>query len=274
MLLAHAQLPPTDGEVIDNLVHLGLRVHRSLKDPRPVPPPVFAKPAPTSYSEEYGLSRYDPGLKTMLEEHIRGTLDQSLFPFTRPDLDRADSAASIDQSAASLRAKPTWAKTRWNSSEPRQRIIVFVAGGATYSEARSCYEISQQTSREVFLITSHLLTPFFFIRQVKDLSADRRRLNIPADRPKPRAPAHLFEITRVPGLADQNAAPVDAMAGLRLGPGAGTSVNKYAEPVPPKIPSNLPPSGGDKVKKDKDKFKDEKEKKDKKKHHFFSSKKF
>ena len=68
-----------------------------------------------------------------------------------------------------------------------------MAGGATYSESRACYDVGRATSREVFLVTSHMLTPTLFVRQVGDLSADKRRLGIPAEQPKPKAPEHLFE---------------------------------------------------------------------------------
>ncbi|KAF2083656.1 syntaxin-binding protein-like protein 2 [Saccharata proteae CBS 121410] len=198
LLLAHAQLPPQDGEVLGNLEFLGARVSKGLKDPKPQPQPLFPrKQPPPAAQEEYALSRYETALKQLLEEHIRGTLDQTAFPFTKPHTDAAaaaDAAAIEQASASSLRsAKPTWAKSRLTSVEPRQRVIVFMAGGATHSEARACYEITQATSRDVFLATSHMLTPSLFMRQVGDLSVDKRKLCIPAEMPKPKAPAHLFE---------------------------------------------------------------------------------
>ncbi|CAD6593893.1 MAG: vacuolar sorting protein VPS33/slp1 [Alectoria sarmentosa] len=196
-LLAHAQLPAQDGEVIHNLGLLGANVSRPIKDTRPVAQTLFGrKQAPQSSSkEESGLSRYEPAIKPMLEEHIRGTLDQSTFPFTKPHLDAAEGPLGQENvSQASLRsAKPTWARTRPSALEPRQRIIVFVAGGATYSESRACYEVSQLCNKDVFLATSHMLTPSLYLRQVGDLSVDKRRLDLPAERPMPQAPAHLSE---------------------------------------------------------------------------------
>ena len=124
-----------------------------------------------------------------------------MFPFTRPPLDIDNE--STQTSTASLRsAKPTWARARSNvSTENRQRVIVFVAGGATYSESRACYSVGHQTNREIFLVTSHMLTPALFTRQVSDLSRDKRRLAIPAEQPKPQAPAHLFEPDEKPRAA-------------------------------------------------------------------------
>jgi syntaxin-binding protein 1 len=68
-----------------------------------------------------------------------------------------------------------------------------MAGGATYSESRACYEVSGASGKEIFLATSHMITPSLFVQQIGDLSRDRRRLDLPIDRPKPKAPAHIFE---------------------------------------------------------------------------------
>lgn len=195
-LLAHAQLPSQDGEVVSNLDLLGAKVSRALKDPRPTralrPNPPQASPPG---AEENVLSRFNPTLKSILQDQVRGTLDQTLFPFTKPHLDAADGLMGAETvSQSSLRsAKPTWARTRSAATGPKQRIMVFVAGGATYSESRACYEVSQASLKDIFLTTSHMLTPNLFLRQVGDLSVDRRRLHLPVDRPNPKAPDHLFE---------------------------------------------------------------------------------
>jgi len=227
-LLAHAQLPPQDGEVIHNLDLLGARVSKPPIDVKQPSQPLFGrKQPPLASAEESGLSRYDPAVKLMLEDYIRGLLDPTTFPFTKPHLDAAEGLLGQENmSQASLRsAKPTWARTRPTSLEPRQRIIVFMAGGATYAESRTCYEISRATSKDVFLATSHMLTPALFLRQVGDLSVDKRQLNIPAERPKPKAPTHLFEreaqptrppITPKPSVSSEAALPPTAGMGSMM----------------------------------------------------------
>lgn len=193
-LLAHAQLPATDETVIRNLELLGARTSRGLKDPRPGFTPMFPrKPPPMTMQDEYALSRYEPVLQEMLEAAAANTLPPETFPYTKPPLDMGNDPGQA--SATSLRtAKPTWARGRSNvSNENKQRCIVFIAGGATYSESRVCYEAGRKTGREVFLVTSHMLTPALFTRQVGDLTTDKRRLGIPAEQPKQQAPAHLFE---------------------------------------------------------------------------------
>jgi len=244
-LINHAQLPAQDNAVLENLALLGIRTRRNLKDSRPKPIPLFPPIIPTNLAaqEEYALSRFEPALKSLLTAHVTNTVDPLPFPYTRPPLDADDSASAAAQSATSLRtAKPTWAKTKTTSSEPRQRIIVYMAGGATYAESRSCYEISAKHNKEVVLVTSHMQTPGLFMRQLADLSADRRRLGIPAEQPPPQAPAHLFEkesppkvLGNRPDLAGQGRrstfdeaakmkppeVPNAGMAGLRVGDGGG-----------------------------------------------------
>jgi len=247
-LLAHAQLPPQNGEVLRNLGLLGARTARILKDPKPKPGPLFPrKPPPVDNSEEYSLSRFEPNLQRMFEAHAANNLDANSFPYTRPPIDLGNEP--VAPTAASLRsAKPTWAKSRSNvNTENRQRIITFMAGGATYSEARACYDMGRATNREIFLVTSHMLTPTLFTRQVGDLSADKRRLGIPAEQPKPQAPRHLFEpdapAPRAPQPAQPKASapPTKAMATINLG-------NR-----PPAAPSPAPSANSSaKISKEKD----------------------
>lgn len=192
-LLAHASLPQQDANVVSNLEHLGGRMTHGLKDVRQLPPPLFPIDTKTTQlSEEYGLSRFEPALKHMLDALSRGILDQVHFPFVKPPLDPNEDL--LIAQGGSLRAgRPNWASSGRRPPENRQRLIIFMAGGATYSESRACYEIGAERSRDVILATSHMLTPELFVRQVGDLSRDKRHLDLPMERPKARAPAHLFE---------------------------------------------------------------------------------
>lgn len=263
-LLLHAQLPGQDAQMIRNLDLLGVRTARNLKDSRPLPTPLFPqKPPPTMAQEEYALSRFETNVQQLLEHHSRNTLDATTFPYTKPPLDLGEH--DMTASATSLRsAKPTWAKTS-KSSEPRQRIIVYMAGGATYSESRACYEVGQRTNKEAFLVTSHMLTPALFIRQVSDLSVDKRKLGIPAEQPPKQAPAHLFEREEPPKPAPiktpQTAAP-----------------QPRASPAPPTQAmgamnlNNTRPANGATPSPQVGKLTKEEKPEKKKKHHFFSSK--
>ncbi|KAK3353045.1 Sec1 family protein [Lasiosphaeria hispida] len=191
-LLAHASLPPSDEKIITNLAVLGAQPTRPLKGFRQPPPPLFPVNTKTAaQDEEYSLSRFEPAVKHMLEELCQGQLNQTVFPYTVPPANPNEDA--VIQGSLRTAGAPRWASANRRQAENRQRVIVFMAGGATFSEARACYEISEKQNRDVFLATTHMVSPALFIRQVGDLSVDRRRLDLPMDRPKPRAPAHLFE---------------------------------------------------------------------------------
>ncbi|KAB8342704.1 hypothetical protein FH972_022304 [Carpinus fangiana] len=244
-LISHAQLAQSDGEVVRNLGFLGARISKQLKETRAPPQPLFVQvPSNISPQEEYSLSRFETNLKLLLKDHVKGVLDQEAFPYTKPQLDAPEPADSTAQ--ASLRsAKPTWARGRSSATEPRQRIIVFMAGGATFSESRACYEVTQETNKDVYLLTSHMLTPSLFMRQLGDLSVDKRRLMIPAEQPKPKAPAHVFEPEPAPaapappagGHRTKAAAPPTAqMQHMNLGASNGARpTNGHVLPSP-----NLP----------------------------------
>ena len=286
-LLAHAQLPSPQANVISGLEHLGVTVSRSLKDKKPPTQPPLSKkaqPAPTA-QEEYSLSRYTPLLQLLIENHVSGTLDPNIFPYTKPHVDASGDFSSQQASAASLRsAKPTWAKSRTNSTEPKQRIIVFAAGGATYSEARACYQVSHVANRDIYLVSSHMQTPSLFMKQLNDLSVDPRRLHLPAHMPKPKAPAHLFEREESPkpvalpappgqrpaGLPSAPKPPTAAMGNMSLSNGGASLV-----PAPQQLQAQVKGSAAMTAEQQKKagKLSKETEKEKKKKLHFFSSKK-
>ncbi len=280
-LHAHAQLQPQDRDIIDNLDLLGARVRKPLKDTMPRPEPIFPLKTPAGpLNEEVSLSRYQPALRSMLEEQIQGTLDPTMFPPTKPHLEANGIGVDTSAQQTSLRTanKPTWARTRPVANDQRQRILVFVAGGATYAEARACYQISTNASKEVFLITSHMQTPKLFLSQLRGLNIDKRRLDIAAERPPPKAPAHLFErsqTSQAEGLPQQqkpqqarqpmqnSAAPTAAMhnSSLNSKPENGPRPNGAFNPS---LPSSVAAAQTGKLKKNKDEGKEKK-----KKHHFF-----
>ena len=83
-LRLHAQLPAQDSVILKQLDMLGARTDRALKEKRDPPPPLFPKNvAPPPDPEEYALSRFEPVLKDVLEEHIAGRLPQDIFPSTK-----------------------------------------------------------------------------------------------------------------------------------------------------------------------------------------------
>lgn len=203
-LLAHAKLyggePKSDKlDAILNLQLLGARILAPLKDERKPPEPLFPVDTKQELNEEYGLVRYHPNVKHMLEYFCEGRLDTEVFPFTKQE-DQEN--VELGQVQGSLRAaKPSWASRTGAGAvrrqDNRQRIIVFMAGGATFSESRACYETGDKHNREVFLVTSHMVSPKMFIRQLQDLEVDRNRLDLPVLR-KPGLPKWVTEPERPP----------------------------------------------------------------------------
>lgn len=239
-LRCHGQLSPFDGETIYNLVTLGAKIEKQLKDATPTPAPLFPPKtaAANSNMEEVSLSRFEPALRYMLEEQCQGTLDLNTFPPVKPHLNDPNAQNVASQSSLRNAGKPTWAQTRAQSNKPRQRIIVFVAGGATYAEARACYEVSRMAGKEVFLASTHMVTPKNFLRQVSLLSAGRKQLNLPADRAPPKLPAWMSEpppqaLQPKPQAPPNGGPPTAAMQNMNLGghgangvrPGVGTGTS-------------------------------------------------
>ena len=244
-LLAHSQLPPQDGEIIQNLDILGARTIRQIKDQKLAPQPLFArKQAPQVAQEDLSLSRFDPAVKAMLEEQVKGTLDPITFPYTKEAPETNDSGhMSVSQSSLRMAStKPTWARTRPSATEPRQRIIVFMAGGATYSESRACYEISRTAQKDVYMTTSHMVTPSTFLRQVGELSVDRRQLDLPMDGPPPKAPAHVFEREApAPQPPTAGLAAMTMNSGGRPSSSNGATRPSRSHPPAPLAPSSVTP---------------------------------
>ncbi len=137
---------------------------------------------PIKSEDDYELSRYKPLLQHVLTEHITGSLDQTAFAYVRDaPTSLASTFATLDSrsrapstaSASSATSGPTSlrsGKRTWNrqprtavqaaggsaapekEKEPiRQRVIVFVAGGVTYSELRVAYEVGTQMKRDVYI---------------------------------------------------------------------------------------------------------------------------
>jgi len=274
-LRCHGELSPIDGEMIYNLDLLGARAERPLRDNMPTLAPLFPARVPQNMpDDEISLSRFEPALRYLLEGLCNNTLDPNVFPPVKPHLEHTISA----QSQTSLRkaGQPTWAAQRTPSNKPRQRLIMCMAGGATYSEARACYEISREFGREVYLATTHMITPKFFTRQVSLLSRSRRDLGLPMDRGPPKLPVWMsdpppqaLQPKQEPQKLsngrplDQPKAPVPAMQKLNLtssspSPSSSNKPDKQDKPSRPDPPKSTFKSPQELAK---EKEKDKKEKK-------------
>ncbi|KAG6908968.1 hypothetical protein DXG01_002574 [Tephrocybe rancida] len=168
-LYQHARLSLAEQDAVNALLHMGVRINRLAAD-RDSKRKLKQK---SNNDEEYELSRYKPVLKAVLEEHVAGKLDNSLFPYAK----EAPSAAPLPSSLrspppqpTSLRSqKPSWhraPKPGASQSEVRGRLIIFMAGGATFSELRECYQLSNALNKDIYLGSTHTITPRAFIEDL------------------------------------------------------------------------------------------------------------
>lgn len=199
-LLRHAKIQSDIQDAVLNMDLLGL-------PPRVSDRPKKKAPRRSSEGTEDGfeLSRYVPTLKTAVNDHIKGSLDPHLFPYTRD----APTVESLRNPQGSLRTnRPAWAKGRTMTNEPRQRVLVFMAGGATYSELRSCYELSDIYHRDIILSSSNMLTPDSWINTLADLRRQRSELGLLLDIPKPKIPLLEAKPATQPKLSASAPAPM------------------------------------------------------------------
>jgi len=115
----------------------------------------------------YQMSRWTPQVKDVIEDAIEGKLDTSNFPFLSDQRQGANKA----QAPASNRYG-RWHKDKADqSSRNIGRIIVFIVGGCSLSEARAAYEATRERSAWEVIIggDTQILTPEKFLENVTQL---------------------------------------------------------------------------------------------------------
>lgn len=184
-LSKHSNLSPKDVSVLKNLEYLGVRVIKPLNDTKSRRKPILE--AGNNSENSYELSRFTPLCKTLIEKYINGNLSYTLFPSTKNVHEKTQNIASIH---GSLRTgKPTWAKKNDPVRESAQRILIFIVGGATYSESRICYELSKTHDRDIILITTNMITTKKWLQNLSMLKLPRESLGLPIDQIPSRMPS-------------------------------------------------------------------------------------
>lgn len=126
---------------------------------------------------QYSNARYEPRIKTILERALKNTLDDHEYPYIiAPPL--ASASANLDDKKKagpiSLRKKAP-AKAAKTDAIPdkdsfsREKMLVFVCGGATYAELRSIYELRAAEKRDVIFGTTAFIKPKAFIDAISVL---------------------------------------------------------------------------------------------------------
>ncbi|KAI7851472.1 Sec1-like protein [Circinella umbellata] len=200
LLLAHARLDKQHKDAIDNMSYLGVQLSKSASKQGEKSSRWHRKKresvAVTQQDDvPFDLSRYVPVVKRVAEGHIKETIDQSLFPFlrvARPEDLRRDSSHSPKEGLQLRVYKTQWhKKSTTKNAAPKPPsgppVIIFIAGGMTYSEMRSAYELAQTHDRDVYIGSTHIITPDGFVDALSNL-------NKPPTAPEPVVPPYTSSI--------------------------------------------------------------------------------
>jgi len=168
-LYQHARLTLAEQDVVNALVYLGVKIS---KGPTDKDTKKFKQQKPIGV-EEYELSRFKPTLKTVIEDQVGDRLDSTVFPYAKdaPSLMPLSPRSPPPQTTSLRSQKPAWHRAPKSATvlDNRQRVLVFVAGGMTYSEIRETYQLSSSLQKDIYIGSTHMVTPRGFIDDLKVL---------------------------------------------------------------------------------------------------------
>jgi len=188
--------------IVDNLAKIGVNT-----DKKPVFGKLkslimgVGKSKKKDFAEMLTLCRFQPKVKEMLDDLLNNKLSTNEYPYFDPP----SSAFSFDTKglgsgnrgpadsltldapdlsvSRSKRKRPSWVdkkKKTANVAEKEElstntvptseyKVVVFVVGGATWSEARSVYEATQDSGVPCYMGSTSMLTPKSFLEKLEEL---------------------------------------------------------------------------------------------------------
>ncbi|PRP79539.1 Sec1-like family protein [Planoprotostelium fungivorum] len=171
-LMELAHIPPVHQSAIANLRFLGVTLMKGTKAKKTQKMKEKKKSKQRTDAPPYELSRYVPALKVLGQEALENTLDTKDYPYLKEDAAAEKSASSAPNNYRTS-TQPKWAnkdkRKTTATSAGGNRLFLFVAGGATFSELRSVYELSEKFKREVIIGTTSLLSPTEFVENLRQL---------------------------------------------------------------------------------------------------------
>lgn len=166
-LFSVASFSETDEEAVRNLSHLGVTLQTSSKKAsrKQHDPERIRKARERAQNVPLELMRFQPVLHDLLMDIGNDKLTVAEFPYVKepPPMEALVSSKSTGFSIRGMRKK----KPDSIEVSAKSRIIVFVAGGVTFSEIRSLYEAVNVTHRDMILVSSNTITAEQFITDMK-----------------------------------------------------------------------------------------------------------
>jgi syntaxin-binding protein 1 len=127
------------------------------------------------------LMRFVPFLHSVFSNLVTNQLSDDEFPYISPPPEGvATSSRGSTVSTAKKGTRSNWrgkkketeTKEETPESDTRSRYFCFIAGGMTFSELRSAYEVVEQNSANFFLGSTSTITSKDFIRGLAELDDD------------------------------------------------------------------------------------------------------
>jgi syntaxin-binding protein 1 len=121
-------------------------------------------------------SRHVPEVKNILGQLVAGDLPKDSFPSLGPSV----AGKKSEPVAESKRTRKHFggADAKPNVQFKGGRVIVFVAGGLSYSEMRVCNDFEREQKREVIMGGSHLISPKKYVKNVASLHPDSAKIDL------------------------------------------------------------------------------------------------
>jgi syntaxin-binding protein 1 len=168
----HARLTIAEQDAVNSLMYLGVKISKNPTDKDSKK----SKHHKATTGEEYELSRFKPCLKTVIEDQVGDRLDSATFPYVKdaPSLMPVSPRSPPPQTTSLRSQKPAWHRAPKTATvlDNRQRVLIFVVGGVTYSEIRETYQLSNSLQKDIYIGSTHTITPRRFIDDLKVLDLD------------------------------------------------------------------------------------------------------
>jgi len=161
-LLQLGKLPIEDQCLLINLKFLGINPLKGGGNQR-------KSPKKSKNASVFQLSRFTPSIKKLAEDLVLGKLPNSEFPITNSLLLSPKSSRSSTNLRKKFQPKFFSKTEKEIENKGKGKFILFLIGGASYSEMRSIYEVASNLGKEVILGSTSIITPGEFIGQIKDL---------------------------------------------------------------------------------------------------------